>query len=203
MGLFITLLIFVVFIGAIRFFSDRWSKSPAGKEYWRKQIEVKALNEKAAQDRLLAAVGKDYKKNLVAYSNKPVSPTSDESGKQPGQKIQRGWLFYIRPILGILSYPFLFIGVIGLGLEFSNFLSSGPEKDYIYEHFGQWLGLIALAGGLFLFGLLLRWIATNDSLSVPTRKVRSVSNVDPNKPKLSGDPDKDASVHSDVWPPLR
>src|SRR5271157_3090216 len=82
-----------------------------------------------------------------------------------------GWFFHIQPILRVLSFPFLFIGGIGLGLEIRNFLSSGPEKDFIYENIGTWLLQIALAGVLFLFGLLLRWAATIDSFSVPAKDV--------------------------------
>lgn len=54
--------------------------------------------------------------------------------------------------------------------------------------------MAALAGGLFLLGLLLRGAATINSFSARTTHTGAPFYVEPKRPKLSGDPEKDASI---------
>jgi len=63
-----------------------------------------------------------------------------------------GWFFPVQPFIRVLSFPFLFIGGCGLGLQIAEFLSSGPEKEAFYENPLPWFIAVALTGGLFGFG---------------------------------------------------
>jgi hypothetical protein len=69
---------------------------------------------------------------------------------------QLGWFFNIQPALRILSWPFLFVGGIGIGKTIFSARAEG--------HFGAWVAILVLAAGIFAIGLFLRWVAAINSL---------------------------------------
>lgn len=64
----------------------------------------------------------------------------------------------------IISYPFIFLGGIGLAKELVPIIMKGPEYEHALNHMGRWLLFLLFAGGILAIGLSLRVIAQHYKL---------------------------------------
>ena len=95
--------------------------------------------------------------------NTTAQVTGGLCGRCTKAKQNLGWFFCVQPAIRIASWPFLFLGGIGLAIELVPVLRGGAAYEQKVQNLGLYFLRLAVAVLLLCTGFALRWLATVNS----------------------------------------
>jgi hypothetical protein len=120
-------------------------------------LELKNAKKLVQLGELITEIAKFYR---IGIDKEPKDSPFDQDSLRLFNELpyRSSSISIILTLLRLLAIPLLMIGAIGLAKVLLPTLRGGPEYDSAVEHFGAWILMLLLAGGVFAAGGIL-WFA--------------------------------------------